>query len=255
MTTPNEQIIARLAKLGYMVITRTDWGSKYESLYQQRRVSKRVDLPVRYLFQHISVTRNNDMVSDMQELERIGYERFQSGISYNWAVDPITGEIGEGMPVDAKGTHTVNDKGVPGFPLNLNYYGNAIVAIGMPGVVPTAKFALSCAAIMRATWDLGIAETNCGYYPHSMFANKDCPTDPVRAIMPNIRNSAINLGRITMAAPDWWADPLPSGQTDKDGTPVTFGEAIQRGLYAYGQVTEIGPEGNLLDRVKALETP
>lgn len=249
MSTPNERVIARLRELGFDVVTRKEWGTVHESLYQSRRKTKTVDLPVRYAFQHITVTRNtSNFAADMRTLERIGYERFQSGISYNWAVDPDTGVIGEGQPLDAKGTHTVNDKGVAGYPENLNYYGHAIACIGMPGLQPSQKFELACVAILRASWDEDVMRDECEYLPHSKFANKDCPTQPIRNRMAAIRQTAIDTGAIMPL--EFWME-VPNAPRDPDGTPLKVGEALLRGNHAYFH----GPiEGSETDkRLDALE--
>lgn len=185
---------------GRTVLTRKEWGSKYESVYQERRKNRAVELPVDYLYSHISVTVDDgkltgDFISDMLELERIGYQRFKSGISYNWAIDAVTGMIGEGMPLDARGTHTVNDKNVAGFPNQLNAHGHAVVLIGMPGVKPSAEFIRSFAAIRAAEIAAGVLKANAPIYPHSKFAAKDCPTAAVRAILPTIVTQSVNWDR------------------------------------------------------------
>jgi len=193
-----DNVIGFLRDLKREVLTRADWETKHESLYQQRRIDKPTQLPALYAFSHISVTVDNgrtrdDFISDMLELERIGYERFGSGISYNWAVDMQTGMIGQGQPLDAKGTHTVNDKGVAGFPYNLNLYGHAIVGIGMPGDGVSLEFIRSVAAILRAEQDAGVMNRDINIHPHSMFANKDCPTEAIRIRLPYIRDLAKTL--------------------------------------------------------------
>jgi hypothetical protein len=165
----------------------------------------------------------------MLELERIGYERFQSGISYNWAIDMQTGMIGEGMPLLARGTHTVNDKNVAGFPNQLNEYGHAIVAIGMPGNHVSNKFVLSFAAIMAAEQELAYMETNAPIYPHSKFANKDCPTEAVRSKIPLIRATVGQVGKVYDMK---FTDPV-GDYKDPDGSDLTVGEALVRGNVAY----------------------
>lgn len=200
--------VEKLRSWGFNVKDHLQWGSSKEALYQQRRTTHPVKLPVPYAFSHISVTVDDgtltgDFYHDMQELERIGFQRFQSGISYNWAIDMATGMIGEGQYLDAKGTHTVNDKNVPGFPNNLNYYGHAIVAIGMPGDLPSEDFIASFAGILAAEQATGQMAGNAPIYPHSYFAAKDCPTEAVRSRLPEIRrlvpSIGITTGDLTMA--------------------------------------------------------
>lgn len=193
-------VVSILEEWGRTVLTRKEWGAKYESIYQGRRESRPVELPVDYLYSHISVTIDDgtltgDFISDMRELERIGYERFKSGISYNWAIDAVTGMIGEGMPLDARGTHTVNDKGIAGFPSQLNEHGHAVVLIGMPGVKPSAQFIRSFAAIRAAEIEAGVLKRGAPIYPHSKFAAKDCPTEAVRTILPAVVSQSNTFDR------------------------------------------------------------
>lgn len=242
-------VVSRLAAMGFDVVTRKEWGTVHESLYQSRRRNKPVKLPVRYSFAHISVTKNtSSFAADMRTLERIGYERFGSGISYNWAIDPDTGQIGEGQPVDAKGTHTVNDKGISGFPENLNLYGHAICCIGMPGLKVSERFKLSFAALLQASYSEGVMVTGAPLYPHSMFANKDCPTDAVRRVLPEIRSTAIQMGEIMGL--EWWSE-VPNAPEDPDGSKLKLGEAVLRGNHAYWHGPVDGSE--MAERVRKLE--
>jgi hypothetical protein len=57
---------------------------------------------------------------------RIGMERFGSGVSYNFLVHMQTGEVAVGQPLDAKGTHTLNEKRVPGYSYDQNLVARAI---------------------------------------------------------------------------------------------------------------------------------
>lgn len=235
MASPNDLVIAKVRQMGYSVRRYGDWDARYTQKYQERRKDMRVKLPAPYGFDHITVTQDDgvltgDFDADMRELERIGQERFNSGISYNWVIDPVTGMIGEGMPVDAKGTHTVNDKNVPGFPNNLNYWGNAFAMLGMPGARPSAKFIGAHAALLAASWKLGILVKFSPLFPHSKFAAKDCPTTPVRNVM----------GLIHATAKDFLIMPegiTPMDQVanlkDPDGSPLVWQEAVIRGNAAY----------------------
>lgn len=189
-------IVSTLKEWGYPVRTRKDWGTVYEDLYQKRRTARpTANFPLSYQYFHITVTFDDgeltgDFDRDMRELERIGYLRFGTGISYTFVVDAETGMIGEGHPVDAAGAHTINDKNVAGFPINLNKHGIAIAMLGMPGVQPTHYYRESCAAILRASWDEGVTKNEAPSYPHSFFAFKECPTTAVRVILPTIQQMA-----------------------------------------------------------------
>lgn len=182
-----------------MVKTRRQWGSKYPATYAWRLIWKRAKRhPVDTLVQHITVTFDTgpltgDFYEDMRTIERIGMERFGSGFSYNAAIDMGTGMIGLGMPFKAKGTHTVNDKRVPGYSHDQNYWARAIAGLGMPGrpLSQDAEWALS--HFIAALIDEGVLTDDPDYDPHSKFAYKDCPTDAIREKMPRIYKRAKRL--------------------------------------------------------------
>lgn len=229
-------VISRLRDMGFSVRSRSDWGSRHESLYQRRRETHPFDLPAKYGFAHISVTFDSGPLTgnfdaDMRTVERIGFERFGSGFSYNWGIDPITGMIGEGQPLDAKGTHTVNDKGISGFPHNLNLHGHAIAILGMPGVKASEKCILAYAAIMYAEQMEGAMVKNAPLYPHSKFAAKDCPTATIRDRIPEILHLVPTMAMFGVDMK--MTDRLPGDIKDPDGTYATVGEALVRGNYEY----------------------
>lgn len=181
-------VIRRLRAGGYKVKTRRQWGSQCAPVYAYRLRSKPVDFPVSHMFAHITVTSKNGD-EGAREVEQIGLDRFGSGVSYNWLVDHQTHTIYEGMPLAAKGTHTVNNKEVPGFPVppeSLNYIGHAVAFMAMPGDVFCNKCAELFAAIMAAEKIEDVLRDGAHYLPHSKFAAKDCPTDAVRDKLPQI---------------------------------------------------------------------
>ena len=182
-------VIARLRSAGYSVRTRKQWGSQQAGVYAERRRSKPVDFPVDFVFAHITVTKKHGD-EGAREVEEIGVSRFGSGVSYNWLVDHETHAIYEGQPLDAKGTHTVNDREVPGFPENLNYVGHAVALIGMPGDEFCDECAELFAAIQAAERIEGVLRDSAGYLPHSTFAAKDCPGDNVRDALAEINAEA-----------------------------------------------------------------
>lgn len=245
------EVLDRLQDMGMPVLSRRMWGSTHESLYASRVKTHPAQKPARYGFSHISVTKDTGVFpADMRTLERIGYERFGSGISYTWVIDNETGMIGEGHDVRAKGTHTVNKKNVSGYPYDLNRYGHAVCLLGMPGEAATEKFQLSFAAILRAEMDTGWMMDSAPLYPHSMFAFKACPTDPITRVLPMIRTTAIQMGDLYDMD---FSDPIPNAPRDPDGSVLKVGEALLRGNHAYWQVLENGPANNLHDRVERLE--
>lgn len=168
------EVIVRLRAEGFRVLTRAQWGSEYAHIYGERLRSKPVTFPVPYGFVHLTVTNLPDM-EGVRQVEQIGYDRFGTGISYNWVVEHAGHTIYEGQPLGAKGAHTMNDKNVPGFPENLNYFGHAVAFLGNVGDEFCAKCAELVGAIFRAEIAEGVMRENATLHPHREFAAKDCP--------------------------------------------------------------------------------
>ncbi len=195
-----KNVVRELRAQGYTVLNRKEWGSKHRALYQWRRVNRRFVGPADHAFAHITVTRpSDDPKVDAQVLESIGMARFGSGISYNWALHKPSKTIILGQPHDAAGTHTVNDKNVPGFHDNLNYWGHAIAFIGWPGDVFDEWCVDAAAAIIRAERKHGAMKAEAHMYPHSKFAWKDCPCDSYRDQIPDIERKASEKVRDAVA--------------------------------------------------------
>lgn len=188
------RVVKNARKRGVIVLNRDQWGTTSESTYHDRRVNKPVRpgvfgqyAPADTVVQHISVTRPGDDVdAAMRLLERIGNQRFGSGVSYNFAVFP-NGDVCVGQPLDAKGTHTVNDKNVPGFSHDQNYWARAIVFVGMPGDQLTKAAEHSIVQLLKAMVQEKAITPGFDYLPHSKFAFKSCPTWAVRRKMWGIR--------------------------------------------------------------------
>ncbi len=216
--TITQRVIDRARALGAEVYTHDQWGAAYKSVYAARRR----DRPVRVLqadtlVGHITVTEDDgvltgDFFADMREVERIGYQRFGSGFSYNWGID-AQGMIGAGMPLDAKGTHTVNDKKVQGFSYDQNHAARAFAFIGVPGdkFTPAARRAwviLFAAMILE-----GALTEDPDHVPHSLFAAKDCPTDAVRDELPGMKREAKALVKFVREGGDPGAPETPTEPT------------------------------------------
>lgn len=190
-------VIRRLRGEGYEVRTRKQWGSAHADVYAYRLRTKPVDFPVDHMFAHITVTSQNGD-EGARQVEDIGMDRFGSGVSYQWLVDHETHAIYEGQPLAAKGTHTVNDKKVPGFPVppeSLNYVGHAVAFMGVPGDEFCGECAELFAAIMAASKIEGVVREEARYLPHSMFAAKECPTEAIREMLPIIHREASRMVR------------------------------------------------------------
>lgn len=190
------RVVRNLRRRGVVVRNRRQWGSKHPAVYAWRLVWKPVTrVKADTLWQHITVTFDSgtlvgDFDKDMQTIERIGYERFKSGFSYNWGVDMTTGMVGVGMPLLAKGTHTVNDKGIDNYSYDQNAVARAVAVIGMPGKKPSDACIDSISHLFAAMMEEGALTNDPDYNPHSLVADKDCPTDAMRAVMPRIKRQA-----------------------------------------------------------------
>ena len=102
------------------IIPRATWGARYADGYDTART------PANYLILHHSATptppadATGEFEQDqMRTLERIGQERFGSGMSYTFAVFP-SGRIYQGVSIDRASAHT----------LNHNYDARTIVMVG-----------------------------------------------------------------------------------------------------------------------------
>jgi hypothetical protein len=182
-----KRIIEELRQAGFTVLSRKQWGSRHRPLYQWRRIRRHFPGEAKSFFAHVTVTNRSDsFAADVREVEQIGYERFKTGISYNYAVDQKTGAIAIGMPHDAAGAHTLNDKGIDGFPYNLNYYGHGIAWIGNVGDRPSQDCEDAFSAIIAAERKHGAARDHATIYPHRKFAWKECPLAAMVEALPSI---------------------------------------------------------------------
>lgn len=188
----NKRVMQELRAVASVpVLSHKQWEAEYEGVYLTRRETRPAHQPADTVVQHITVTLDHgplvgDFIEDMKTIERIGYERFKTGISYNWVVDMTTGQIGQGAYLDAQGAHTLNDKGVHGYSYNQNEWARAIAVMGMPETKLSKLAKESIADILVAMWRVGAITHRPDYVPHSMFAAKDCPCDATREAMPEI---------------------------------------------------------------------
>lgn len=198
MPTITQLTVAAARRRGVKILTRDQWGSQAEDIYQKRRELTAAGhwgefvLRPSLLFQHMTVTDDDgpltgDFAADMREVEHVGVQRFGSGLSYNFVVDMTTGMAGVGMPLDAKGTHTVNDKHVTGLPYDLNRYARAVAVLGLPHYRLSAAAELTIVRLHLAMIDTDALRPGYKYHPHSLVAAKDCPCDPTRNRMDEIR--------------------------------------------------------------------
>lgn len=202
MATITQKVVRNLRNRNVRVFTRQQWGTRHAATYAWRRINKRHKLlPKRRVdtcWQHITVTRdtgstNRSFFSDMQTVERIGWERFKSGVSYNWVVDMDSGVVGVGQALDAKGTHTLNHKDTPNYSYDQNAVSVAIAVLGMPGHSLTKVAEDSIANLIAAMIDENVLTKGHDYVPHSLVAYKECPTPAVIRRMDEINKKALSL--------------------------------------------------------------
>lgn len=176
------EVLKKLRGEGLVLTPRHTWGTAHERVYEYRMLNDyyRLSMPLDYLFLHISVTTEvgDTKVQEyeaMRIIERVGYDRFKSGFSYNSAAHD-TGRLMLGMPFTAKGTHTVNDKQIDGFPYDLNRAGHAICLPQVEATPVTDKQVDSLAKWGAALKRAGVNNVKGGvFYPHLKFAWKACP--------------------------------------------------------------------------------
>jgi hypothetical protein len=196
--TPTQRVVLVARRRGATVLTHRQWESKEQSTYiARRKLTKEGHWPgfkliVNTVVFHITVTFDSgiltgDFKADCQTVERIGKQRFNSGVSYNWLIDMETGAVAVGQPMDSKGTHTINDKHQPNFSDDQNLVARAIGYIGMPGKKLSDAAVESTVDVLVAMWEAGYLADDPDMLPHSFFAAKDCPTDAVRERMPEIQ--------------------------------------------------------------------
>ncbi len=206
-TTPKtDAFVAALRRRGVEVLTHAEWGSQRISTYRGRLTTHPHGLlpakPVDTLWHHITVTHDDgvlvgDFKADCREVERIGFERFGSGVSYNILVDhnATKPRVAIGQFLEAKGTHTVNDKGVAGYSFNQNLVALAVAWVGMPGDRLNPNAVTAFVQVAAALIEVGALTTTYDCVPHSLVAFKDCPTDELRDRLPQIKAAALQAAR------------------------------------------------------------
>jgi hypothetical protein len=187
VATITTRVIRNARRRGVKVFTRRQCGIISPVYAWRRRFRRHNPMPSDTAWQHISVTHPTRIKPDARTLHRIGMERFGSGGSYNFAVDMSDGRVASLQALDAKGTHTVNDKGVRGYSHDQNAVSHAICVVGMPGTPLSKRAQRSIVLLLAAMVDEGALTPGFDYNPHSMVAWKDCPCDPTRNRMDEIR--------------------------------------------------------------------
>lgn len=201
-TPKTDAFIAACRRRGVEVLEHEDWGAVRVDLYNARLDTRPHALlpgkPVDTVWHHITVTFDHgplvgEFKADLRKVEAIGVQRFGSGISYNILIDANAPRprIAIGQFLEAKGTHTVNDKNVPGFSHDQNLVSVAVAFVGMPGDVLNEHAIEAIVQAEAALIEVGACTTTYDCVPHSLVAFKDCPTDALRDLLPRIRTDAL----------------------------------------------------------------
>lgn len=184
-------VIDQLRAAGVECFTRQQWGSPQEragKYASRRRTHPMPPGPAAYHFLHITVTADTDTVKQgaagARQIETYGYSS-PPMVSYQ---DLVTneGRYYQGQDYGTKGTHTVNDKNVPGFPRDLNLHGYATALMQNIGDEVTDKQVRVVAMIFAARELAGLVRRGAPIYPHRKFASKACPGDKAVARLPEI---------------------------------------------------------------------
>lgn len=201
-TPKTDALVKVLRRRGVTVLEHADWGSERRSVYIDRLTSRPherlPEKPVDTLWNHITVTFDDgelvgDFKADLREVERIGWERFGSGVSYNILVDANapTPRVAIGQFLEAKGTHTINDKGITGYSFDQNAVALAVAWVGVPGNRLNVNALAGMVQVRAALIEIGALTRGYDDVPHSLVAAKDCPTDELRDRLPALKKAAL----------------------------------------------------------------
>ncbi len=154
-----------------ILIPRSEWGSTFD--YAARHAVRPASPAKVETCLHHSDTLAPDLIipwddeyAAMRLLERIGVERFQSGMSYNVAVMP-SGNAYAGQPLDNKATHS-------GYQ-DWNYTRASIVLVGNYNKHPMTDQAVAKVAEIQAAWFKSGTIANLGLRWHGQVQETSCP--------------------------------------------------------------------------------
>lgn len=173
-------VMQLLTQADVEVYSRSDWGSAQEkagAYARRKRTHPMPKGPAKCHFLHITVTSDTDTVMEgaagAQQVERYGYST-PPMVSYQ---DLVTneGRYFEGQSYGVKGTHTINDKRVAGFPVDLNAYGYATAILQNVEDEVTDEQVRVVAMVFAARELAGLVVKGAPIYPHRTFAAKACP--------------------------------------------------------------------------------
>ena len=198
-------MVTDLRAAGLDVSTRSQWGSPQQKAgaYAARRKTHPMATPkARYGFLHLSVTPDTDTLLEgaagARQIETYGYSS-PPMVSYHWLVTNEA-RVFQGQNMGVKGTHTINDKDVAGFPHDLNAYGHAVALMQNVGDDVTDAQVRAVALTFAAMKLNGWMERDAPILPHRLFAAKACPGDKAMARLDDIRRAT--AGFVKTGLPD-----------------------------------------------------
>lgn len=207
----------RLRAAGVEVYDREDWGSPQEKAGAYARRRRTHPMPAGaadFHFLHITVTRDTDTVKEgaagARQIEGYGYSS-PPMVSYQ---DLVTneGRVFEGQDYGTKGTHTVNDKKVSGYPRDLNLVGYATALMQNVGDAVTDEQVRVVAMIFAARELAGVVRRGAPIHPHRKFAWKSCPGDKAVDRLDEISRLRTRFVRDGLPKP---VPPARPGRTEK----------------------------------------
>lgn len=194
-------VVDRLQAAGFEVYTRQQWKSPREAdgSYARRKRTHGITGPVPYHYLHVTVTPDTDTVQQgaagARQIEKYGYST-PPMVSYQMLVTN-EGKIFEGQNYGVKGTHTVNDKRISGFPEDLNRQGYAVALMQNVNDAVTDAQVRAVAACFAAAELEGYVKRGAPIFPHRKFAAKSCPGDKAVARLAQIerlKNEMVRQG-------------------------------------------------------------
>lgn len=185
-------VIDLLRAAGVECFTRAEWDSPRErdGSYSRRRSTHPMpSAPAAYHFLHITVTADTDTVQEgeagARQVESYGLST-PPMVSYQ---DLVTneGKYFQGQDYGTKGTHTINDKNVPGFDNDLNLRGYATAIMQNVGDEVSDEQVRLVAMVFAARELAGWVRRGAPIHPHRTFAWKSCPGDKAVARLDDIK--------------------------------------------------------------------
>lgn len=202
-------LIPALRSAGVECFTRSEWGSPREAdgSYQRRRGTHPMPPgPAEFHFLHITVTADTDTPEEgargARAVESFGLST-PPMVSYQ---DLVTneGRYYEGQSYGVKGTHTVNDRDVPGFAHDLNLLGYATAIMQDVEHEVTDTQVRTIALVFAARELAGLVKRGAPIFPHRMFAFKSCPGDKAVARLNEIKEQRDRFVREGLPREEWF---------------------------------------------------